>query len=301
MKTQKQLTREAFSYVVDRNNDPEKYRGFPAPYKSMNYYFLGGKKRKEFSLWAARPSVGKTALLLDMAEGSADFGFPGIFFSLEMSDLQIGLRLLGKRAGVNLAALASEAADDAILEQLARAAEFHDEAADLNIISTGNLIVEQIPGLIQKMRDSGKEVCEVYVDYAQLLRCQESGTRQEYLGYISRFLKMQVAMECDVHVAAAAQLNRKVEDREDKRPMLSDLREAGDLEQDADIVGLLFRPGYYGLAEYKSKVSNRVVGYPDIENYLEVNIAKQRNGPTGCVDLEYDLALGRFRDWGLAA
>lgn len=301
--TQKQAVDLGMEFLIARNKDPENilYKGYPTPYSGMNFYFTGGLKPTEFSIWAARPSVGKTALLLDLAEAHADYGFPGLYFNLEMSELQIGLRLIAKRAGVNLAALADEQQDDAIMQGISEASKFSDATADLTIYS-GSFSVEQLKHVVEEydQNNSTHQSAIIYVDYLQLVSLEEGGgTRQQDLGKISRALKNDVAMGMGKHVAAAAQLSRKVEEREDRRPMMSDLREAGDIEQDADIVALLFRPSYYNLAEYTSKNNNRVVGYPDINEYLEVNLDKNRNGPTGVCDLFYDTSLGRFADWSV--
>ena len=130
------------------------------------------------------------------------------------------------------------------------------------------------------------------MDYLQLMRADESGNkagnREQEIGYISRSLK-GLAKELDIPVIALAQLSREVEKRQDKRPMLSDLRESGSIEQDADLVTFIYRPDYYGITQ--DEEGN------DITGMAELIIRKHRNGQTGTVNLKFVSKYGKFEDW----
>lgn len=136
----------------------------------------------------------------------------------------------------------------------------------------------------------------IIVDYLQLMRADEgnksAGNREQEIGYISRSLK-GLAKELDVPVIALAQLSREVEKRQDKRPMLSDLRESGSIEQDADLVTFIYRPEYYGITQ--DEEGN------DITGMAELIIRKHRNGQTGTVPLKFVSKFGKFEDWELSS
>jgi replicative DNA helicase len=238
---------------------------------------------------AARPSMGKTALVLNMMDHAAASnpewmkdGPPVVlFFSLEMGKQSVVSRMLCTRAKVDAHKLKTGhiPADD--YAELARAA---DELSGLRIF------IDDTPGLpVMSMRSRARRIKQregalhlIVVDYLQLMTQPKAESRQLEISAISRSLK-ELSRELDCPLIALSQLSRAVESREDKRPLLSDLRESGSIEQDADVVMMLYRPEYYD---------------PTDENrgLAEVIIGKQRNGPTGNVKLQFFGSMMRFEN-----
>lgn len=239
-----------------------------------------GLQPSDLILIAARPSMGKTAFALNIAQHAAiRKGIPTAIFSLEMNKEQMVNRLIS-----------SEAMLDA---QKIRTGELATEdwskiARSIGPLSDAPLYINDTPGIsIMELRAKcrklklEKGLGLILIDYLQLMSGSgRSESRQQEISEISRSLKA-LAREIDAPVIALSQLSRAVESRADRRPMLSDLRESGAIEQDADVVAFLYRDEYY---------------HPDTEkkNQAEVIIAKQRNGPTGTVDLMWLGAYTRF-------
>jgi replicative DNA helicase len=237
---------------------------------------------------AGRPSMGKTALALNMAEHVAvDNGLPVGIFSMEMSGTQLAMRMLGSIARVDQHKMRTgRLADEewsrlsGAMERLHNAPIFIDEAAALNSL--------ELRARARRMRRQAGRLGLVVVDYLQLMSASQEGeNRATELSEISRSLKA-LAKEIEVPVVALSQLNRAVESRNEKRPMMSDLRESGAIEQDADVILFIYRDEVY----YPDKIEAR--------GKAEVIIGKQRNGPIGKVDLtflgEYTRFENRARD-----
>ncbi len=237
---------------------------------------------------AGRPSMGKTALALNMAEHVAvDNGLPVAVFSMEMSATQLAMRMLGSIARVDQHKMRTgRLADEewsrlsGAMERLHDAPIFIDEAAALNSL--------ELRARARRMRRQAGKLGLVVVDYLQLMSAAQDGeNRATELSEISRSLKA-LAKELEVPVIALSQLNRAVESRNEKRPMMSDLRESGAIEQDADVILFIYRDEVY----FPEKVEAR--------GKAEVNIGKQRNGPIGKIDLtflgEYTRFENRARD-----
>jgi len=238
---------------------------------------------------AARPAMGKTALALNLMDHAAaanpdwmENGPPVVlFYSLEMGAQSVVSRMLCTRARVDAHKLKTGKIPGDDRAELARAA---DELSGMR------MFIDDTPGLsVMSMRSRARRIKQregglhmIVVDYLQLMTHPKAESRQLEISAISRSLK-ELARELDCPVIALSQLSRAVESREDKRPQLSDLRESGSIEQDADIVLLLYRPEYYNPTE-----ENR--------NKAEVLIAKQRNGPTGSVSLQFFGAQMRFEN-----
>ncbi|MFN0241551.1 MAG: replicative DNA helicase [Planctomycetota bacterium] len=236
---------------------------------------------------AARPSMGKTALVLNVIDYAATHPPEHLtkapvvlFFSLEMGQQSIVRRMLCSRAPVDAHKLRTGKIPNEDYAKLARAA---GELAGTSIF------VDDSPGLsVMALRSRARRLKQqqgldmVVVDYLQLMSHPKSESRQQEISHISRSLK-EIARELEVPVIALSQLSRAVESRDDKRPQLSDLRESGSIEQDADVVLLLYRPEYYN---------------PTDENrgLAELIVAKQRNGPTGTVKLAFFGSTMRFEN-----
>jgi replicative DNA helicase len=242
---------------------------------------IDGFKPGQLVILAARPSVGKTAFGLHVfANCVGTFREPSLFVSLEMTAAELGERLLMAHADVPTERLRNPDtlnADDIAAIGLAER-EWQSMPALINDSpAIGNA------GLMSLARrwKARSNLRLMIVDYLQLV-VGDGNNRQEEIASISKQLK-RIARECKVAVLCLAQLNRNVEMREDKRPRLADLRESGAVEQDADVVLMMHRPDYYRPAENPG--------------YCEVIVAKNRNGPTGSVELRFRKETGRFTPW----
>lgn len=248
---------------------------------------MGGLRRGNLYLIAGRPSMGKTSMMLNVAaEAVLREAARTVIHSLEMPDTSIMQRLLAMEATVNMQAFTNGTVTTAAAQRLREAAE-KLAAAPLKIDDNGSLTLGSLRS--QARREAAREGLDVLmVDYLQLM---SSGEREENrtneMSRISRGLKL-LARELDVPVVALSQLNRTVEARGNKRPLLSDLRESGSLEQDADVVMFLYRDEYYDPGS-----SDKGMG--------EVIIAKQRNGPVGTVKVRWVDALASYRPVETAA
>lgn len=231
----------------------------------------------------ARPSQGKTALALNLAVAAEAAG-PVLFASLEMSSVQIRLRELALRSEIPHALLDAGRVSSHLAPKMTDATQaIHD--GSLYLFDKPGATVSQIRAAVRRLLASAKRTPSlVVVDYLQLMR-SERGARVENrtleVAQFSAGLKM-IAREMDVPVLALSQLSRQSETRQDKRPMLADLRESGSLEQDADIVLLLHRPGVYDRSTNDPRA--------------EVIVAKQRNGPTGIAHLRFNADTMAFAD-----
>jgi replicative DNA helicase len=245
---------------------------------------LNGLQAGEMIIVAARPSMGKTALAMNIVEAvAADSRLPCAVFSLEMSKQQLAQRMLCSRGEVDAHRLrkgqlhSDEYAKLAsVVGELAKAPIWVDDSPGLTIL--------ELRAKARRLKLQHDIKC-LMVDYLQLMDCPGVDSRQEQVSIISRGIK-SVARELRIPVIALSQLNRATEGRDGHRPRMSDLRESGSIEQDADVVMLLHREDYYKMSE------------PDFvpDNIAEIIIAKQRNGPTGMVKLTFDAKTTRFRN-----
>nr|WP_156792078.1 replicative DNA helicase [Caloramator australicus] len=254
--------------------------GIPSGFTDLDRKTSGFQKG-DFILVAARPSMGKTAFVLNIALHAALRAKKSVaIFSLEMSKEQLAFRMLCAEANIDMLKLRTGDLDEEDWFRLARAA---------GPMSESKIFIDDTPGIsVNEMRSKcrrlkiEKGLDLIIVDYLQLMSgSKRSESRQQEVSEISRSLKA-LAKEMDAPVIALSQLSRAPEARSDHRPMLSDLRESGSIEQDADLVMFLYRDEYY----HKDT---------DKKNIAEVIIAKQRNGPTGTVELVW---LGQYTKFG---
>ncbi|MCB9096244.1 replicative DNA helicase [Arcobacter aquimarinus] len=252
---------------------------------------------------AARPAMGKTALVLNMALKNVERGSGVIFFSLEMPAEQLMLRMLAAKTSIPLQNLRKGDMDDSQWSNLTKA--FDDlNSKKLFVDDGGSININQLRARVRKLaQNEANNIRLVIIDYLQLMQGTGNKDRHQEVSDISRGLKM-LAREMKIPIIALSQLNRGLENRPDKRPMLSDLRESGAIEQDADIIMFVYRDDVYKEREeakkekeakdkgedYKSKFINKPV------EEAEVIIGKQRNGPIGTVKLDFQKALTRFVD-----
>lgn len=246
----------------------------------------GGFQRGDLTILAARPSMGKTSLVTGMALHAAIANqTPVALFSLEMSKDQIVQRMLCHEALVDLGSLRRGRLSDDDFVRLAQAAG-HLNTAPIWVDDNGSLTVLEMRAKARRLKADQPNLGLVIVDYIQLMGSNgRSENRQQEVSEISRGLKM-LAKELEVPIIALSQLSRAPEQRTDHRPQLADLRESGSLEQDADLVMFLYRPERY-MTELEAEEQG-IVGQS------ELIIAKQRNGPTGMVNLYFRKASTRF-------
>jgi len=260
--------------------------GVPSGFRELDDR-TGGFQNSDLIIIAGRPSMGKTALALSMARNAAiDHNIPVGIFSLEMSNTQLVMRLVSAEARVNAqkirtGMISSQDYDKIALKigKLADSKMFIDDSPVLSLIE-----------LKAKCRRLKAEhgIRLIIIDYLQLMHPPKAESREREISIISRSLK-QVAKELDIPMVALAQLNRGVESRADKRPMLSDLRESGSIEQDADVVLFIYRPEEYGIMTYDDDKQ-------DTKGTAEIIIGKQRNGPIGRARLAYIRDFARFEN-----
>ncbi|MCE5336732.1 MAG: replicative DNA helicase [Desulfobacteraceae bacterium] len=255
--------------------------GVPSGFKDLDKLTAGFQK-SDLIILAARPSMGKTALALNIARNAAQkSGVPVGFFSLEMSKEQLAMRLLCMEALVDSHKIRTGFLSQHEGAKLISAANSLD--VPIYIDDTPAITPLELRAKARRMMTEGLGM--VVVDYLQLMKGRETADRREQeISEISRSLK-GLAKELDIPVIALAQLNRKVEERADKKPMLSDLRESGAIEQDADVIMFIYRDEIY------TKQACKEPGVADII------IGKQRNGPTGEVKLTYIDTYTRFENY----
>jgi replicative DNA helicase len=278
------LVQEAFEKLEERAGGSS-LTGVPTGYYKLDE-MLSGLQNGEMIILAARPSMGKTALALNIAEHIAVTNRqPVAVFSLEMSKQQLAERLLSARSAVDSQRIRRNMLNAEDLQRLQRAAGELSEAP-MFIDDTASMSIVELRAKARRLA-SRHHIKAIVVDYLQLMRNPGSENRVQEVGAISRGIKA-LARELSVPVICLSQLNRNSENRESKRPMLADLRESGSIEQDADVVMMLHREEYYHHDD-DWKADN-----PEKIGMSELIIAKQRNGPTGTVELRFDHKTTRF-------
>ena len=247
-----------------------------------------GFQKSDLIIIAGRPSMGKTALSLNITLNSIKSSkLPVLFFSLEMSKEQIMYRLLAIETNINQTRLKSGKLYQndwvklgKIIKIIAKLPLFIDDTPDLSI--------QDIRSKIKTIILEQSQIGLVIIDYLQLMQNSsfQTGNRVQELSQITRSLKI-IAREFNVPIIALSQLSRNVENRVDQKPILSDLRESGSIEQDADLVLML----------YRNKLNNLGLNQSQVSHLTELIIAKQRNGPTGTVKLKFNEKQTKFIDF----
>lgn len=275
---------KVFDQIAERAKSDQAFPGISTGMKDLDHK-INGLNKSDLVLLAARPAMGKTAMALNMAMDAAKrSGKTVVFFSLEMSREQLVNRLLSMESFVDNQKLITGRLTDEEWGKISLAASVLSQT-DLRIDDNPSLSVAEMNAKCRRLDNLGA----VFVDYLQLMTSAEAGKRSEnrvtVVSDISRAMKI-MAKELNVPVICLSQLSRANESRNDKRPMLSDLRESGAIEQDADEVMFIYRDEYYN---------------PNTEekNVAEVIVAKNRHGETGTVKLQWIPQYGTFadRDW----
>lgn len=271
---------ETYDNIETLHNRKGDITGIPTGFVELDR-MTAGFQRNDLIIVAARPSVGKTAFALNIAQNVATKTNENVaIFSLEMGASQLVMRMLCAEGNINAQNLRTGSLTSEDWEKLIMA---------MGSLSNAGIFIDDTPGIrVNEIRTKCRRLKQehglgmILIDYLQLI--QGSGrskeNRQQEVSEISRSLKA-LARELEVPVIALSQLSRGVEQRQDKRPMMSDIRESGSIEQDADIVAFLYRDDYY------DKESER-------KNIIEIIIAKQRNGPVGTVELAFVKEYNKF-------
>lgn len=263
--------------------------GISTGYTILNN-LTGGFQDSDLIIIAARPGVGKTALGLSLAYNISKYSkIPVGFFSLEMKAEQIVIRLLSMESRIDVRKIRTGRFNKEEEAQLTKA---------IRVLGGLSIYIDDTPAIsLHELRAKARRMISengvriIFVDYLQLMQGPaDAESREREISYISRGLKA-LAKELDIPIIALAQLNRQVEIRQTKRPMLSDLRESGAIEQDADIVCFLHRPDLYS-----KKSDEDTTQEPDAPRDVELIIAKQRNGPTGSFELLFFPQFTRFEE-----
>ncbi|MDZ7785703.1 MAG: replicative DNA helicase [Candidatus Saccharibacteria bacterium] len=278
-----EILSDSFERLDDLHRDKGKIRGVPTGFKDLDN-ILAGLQRSDLFVLAARPSMGKTALALNLAHNVAvKSELPVLLFSLEMSKEQLVDRMLSMESGVDAWALRTGNLSDSDFEKIGHA---------MGTLSEAQIYIDDTPGItVSEMRTKARREAHqrplglIIVDYLQLMsggvRFSGESNRVQEISEISRGLK-GIARELNVPLVSLSQLSRSVESRHPQIPQLADLRESGSIEQDADVVAFIYREEYYN---------------PETErrNITDILVKKHRNGPTGGVELYFDQEKQRFR------
>ena len=278
----KEIVLNALEKIEQASKTQGNVTGIPTGFMDLDYK-MSGLQNSDFILVAARPSMGKTALVLNIAQYVAFHeNLATAIFSLEMSKEQLGQRLLAMESRVEMQKLKTGSLERNDWDRINMA---------LDSLSKTNLHIDDTPGIsVMEMKNkcrrlkSEKGLDLVIIDYLQLMKSEgKTDSRQQEISNLSRYLKL-LAREMDCPVMVLSQLSRAPEQRQDHRPILSDLRESGSIEQDADMVMFLYRDDYY------NKENSEKPGV------CEVNLAKHRSGPTEVFDLTWVARYTKFSD-----
>lgn len=278
-----EMIRDSIKMVERLYERKEMVTGVPSGFKDLDR-LTAGFQPSDLIVIAGRPSMGKTALCLNIATHAAFGGHGVAVFSLEMAKEQLVLRMLCSEARIDHSKVRSGYLADREFPALVMAAGRLAETP-IYIDDTPAISVLELRAKARRLvRDRDKKIGLIIVDYLQLMRGSGSApNREQEISEISRSMKA-LAKELNIPVIAVSQLNRRVEDRGDKRPMMADLRESGAIEQDADVIAFVFREVVY----------NENVDDP---NLAEIIVGKQRNGPTGTVRLAFFREFTRFENY----
>ena len=282
----RQVAMNVLEKIEEASKNQGTVTGIPTGFIDLDYK-TSGLQPSDFILIAARPSMGKTAFVLNLVDHIAvKKGLPCMVFSLEMSKEQLVNRMLAMESNVDSQKLRTGTLSDS---------DWDAVVEGIGVIGNSKLIIDDTPGIsIMELRSRCRKMKLEYglnvviIDYLQLMSGSGKGggdNRQQEISEISRSLKA-LARELSAPVIALSQLSRACETRQDHRPMLSDLRESGAIEQDADVVMFLYRDDYYNKDT-------------DMPNIAEVIIAKQRNGPIGTVNLVWRPEFTKFANMAM--
>jgi replicative DNA helicase len=287
----------ALKKIEERRNNNEVMTGIPSGFTDIDR-LTNGWQNTDLIILAARPSVGKTAFALNLARNAAINNIrvaPVLFFTLEMKTEQLTERLMSAESEIHLKKIKNGDLTDEDMKQVYKLAVNRLAKAPIFIDDTSGLTLGQLRARgrkwARKMRKQGYKDLMIIIDYLQLMSGNgKAGNREQEISEISRGLK-QLAKELDLPIIALSQLSRQVESRsgEKKIPQLSDLRESGAIEQDADAVVFIYRPEYHGEMTNQEGESTK--------GETHIKFAKHRNGELDTIKLRANLAIQKFESW----
>jgi replicative DNA helicase len=291
------LLNKAISNIQNVDKTQEGLTGIPSGFTQLDR-LTSGFQKSDLIIVAARPGMGKTAFALSLARSAAvNFQRSVAIFSLEMQDLQLVNRLISAEAEIDSTKLRSADLTETEWRRLHERSTRLDKAK-IYIDDTPQLSIFDLKAKCRRMH-SQDGLDMIIIDYLQLLRADDKNikNREQEISHISRSLK-GMAKELDVPVIALAQLSREVEKRANKRPQLSDLRESGSIEQDADQVLFLYRDEYYNRFGHTEQDPNQQQGFnePKPEGQVEILLAKNRHGETGAAHAHFEGKYSRFEE-----
>ena len=286
----KDLVYESYAKIEERYNNKDKLTGAPTAFYDLDA-MMNGLQKSDLIILAARPAMGKTSFALNIAQNVAlKANIPVAIFSLEMSKEQLVQRLLCSEAEVDTQRLKTGNMQAKDWEKLAVAMDAFSQAP-IYIDDTAGCTITDLRAKCRRLAMAEKNLGLIVIDYLQLIEGSGREDRMQQISSISRGLKI-LAKELNVPILSLSQLSRAVEGRTDKRPMLSDLRESGSIEQDADIVMFIYRDEYYKNANEDEEMAEKAAN----KGEAEIIIAKHRNGPVGTVKLLFQSNITKFKN-----
>ena len=281
---------DTWDSIEYRYNHKDELSGLRTDFTELDT-MMSGLHKSDLIILAARPAMGKTAFALNIAQNVAiKENVPVCIFSLEMSASQLVQRMLCSYAEVDAQRLKTGNMLQQDLEKLAMAMNDFSQAP-IYIDDTSGCTLTDIRTKCRRLKTQQKDLGLIVIDYLQLMEGGGKDDRLQQISAISRGLKI-LAKELDVPIITLSQLSRAVEGRNDKRPMLSDLRESGSIEQDADIVIFIYREDYYNKGETEEEENVKASS----KGLSEIIIAKHRNGPVGTVKLLFQGNITKFKN-----
>jgi replicative DNA helicase len=288
-RTSADVALETFELIEANSKTNDRVTGLATGYQELDLLTTGFQP-DQLIILAARPGMGKTAFALNIAQNVATKSDTSVaLFSLEMGATDLMSRMLCAEGNINSQNLRTGNLDDAEWDQLVMAMTELSKA-EIFIDDTPGIKVNEIRAKCRKLKQTHDNLGLVIIDYLQLIEGDGKEGRQQQVSEISRNLK-KLAKELSAPVIALSQLSRAVESREDKRPMLSDLRESGSIEQDADIVSFLYREDYYAKAGGERDEDGEEV---QLDDSIEVILEKNRAGQRGTATLLFKKEFNKF-------
>ncbi len=286
----KDLVYDTYAKIEERYQNKGQLTGTPTAFYDLDT-MMNGLQKSDLIILAARPAMGKTSFALNIAQNVAlKANIPVAIFSLEMSKEQLVQRLLCSEAEVDTQRLKTGNMQAKDWEKLAVAMDAFSQAP-IYIDDTAGCTITDLRAKCRRLAMAEKNLGLIVIDYLQLIEGSGREDRMQQISSISRGLKI-LAKELNVPIISLSQLSRAVESRTDKRPMLSDLRESGSIEQDADIVMFIYRDEYYKNAESEEDEAEKAAN----KGEAEIIIAKHRNGPVGTVKLLFQGNITKFKN-----
>lgn len=286
----KDLIYETYQKLEERSKNKGKLTGVATGFYDLDT-ITNGLQKSDLIILAARPAMGKTSLALNIAQNIAlRENKPVAIFSLEMSHEQLAQRMMCSEAEVDAQRTKTGDLNPKDWEKLAAAGDKFTQTK-IYIDDTAGVTITDLRAKCRRLAMAEKDLGLIVIDYLQLIEGTGREDRLQQISSISRGLKI-LAKELDVPIIALSQLSRAVEGRNDKRPQLSDLRDSGSIEQDADIVIFIYRDEYYKPADEDEEMSERAAN----KGEAEIIIAKHRNGPTGTVKLLFQNNITKFKN-----